>query len=115
MVALFSSLLAFLASSTAKTLVDRVLFFLAIKALLIALFVILVPIVFNNFIGSLLEEALTYLNNVAVDGDWGGVVEFTGVFGWLLDCFQIPAAFSVFVSAVQLRLLLKMIPFSPVK
>ncbi len=35
--------------------------------------------------------------------------------GWLIDCFKIPEAFSITLGALQLHLVLKMIPFSPVK
>lgn len=115
MIAVATAALGFIGSSVAKMLADRVLFFLALKALLLGLFLVVMPIVLNNIIGSLMGEALAYFQSKPVDGSWGGIQQFTGLFGWLVDCFQIPAAFSVFVSALQLRVLLRMIPFSPVK
>lgn len=115
MVAIVTAAIGWLGSATAKTLLDRVLFFLALKAFLIALFVIVVPIVLNNVLHGMVEEAMMYVGSKAINGEWGGVAQFTGIMGWLVDCFQIPACFSVLVSALQLHYVLKLIPFSPVK
>jgi len=40
-----------------------------------------------------------------------GAMSFSGFMGWLLDVFQVPAAFSVIIGALALRVTLKMIPF----
>lgn len=115
MVALATAFMTFLGSATAKLLLDRLFLFLAIKALLTALFIIVLPIVLNNLVADMIQEAMVFVGSQPLDGSWGGVSEFTGLLGWLVDCLCLPEVLSITISALQLHLCLKLIPFSPVK
>ena len=90
-------------------------FFLALKGLLIAFFTILLPVVLNNFFAGYVEKALDKLDSISIVSQFGGVAHLTGVLGWICSTMQIPAIVSLLVSALQVHLILKIIPFSPVK
>jgi len=99
-----------------KLLADRLLFFLALKFLLTSLFIIAVPIVLNNLMYEFMDTGLTYLNTHAQGVDaFSGALQTVGLMAWLCECFKIPEAISILVSALQLHLILKCIPFSPIK
>jgi hypothetical protein len=106
----------FLSSALAKSIFDKVFMFLALKALLTALFIIALPIVLNNVIYTFMESSMIYFNSQSGElTEYSGIFSTTGIFAWLLDCFNVPQSFSIIISAFQLHLILKMIPFSPVK
>jgi len=99
-----------------KLLADRLLLFFALKALLTTLFIIAVPIVLNNLAHDFMNTAMTYLDSKANGIDaFSGAYQAVGFMAWLMECFRIPECISVLVGALQLHLVLKMIPFSPVK
>ena len=99
-----------------KLLADRILFFLALKFLLTSLFIIAVPIVLNNLMYDFMDTAMTYLNTHAQGVNaFSGALQTVGLMAWLCECFKIPEAISILVSALQLHLILKIIPFSPIK
>lgn len=103
---------AFLTSALAKMIVDKILMFLAIKALLVTLFIVVVPIVLNNVLVKLMGAMLNFATAATADGgSFGGAVAFAGLAAWLIDCFQLNGCLSIMTSALQLRLLLSMIPF----
>jgi len=103
---------AFLTSALAKMIVDKILLFLAIKAILVALFIVVVPILANNILTRLMETMLNFAQVASADaGAFGGPVAFAGVAAWLIECFQINGCLSILTSALKLRLLLSMIPF----
>ena len=113
MPAFFAAIVAFFTSGIAKLLIERLLFFLALKALIIAVCTILLPIILNNLLGDLLQTAIDYMNNISISSV--GNQSFSGFLGWLIDCFKIPQVLSITVSAFQMHITLKMIPFSPIK
>lgn len=100
----------------AKLIMDRVLFFLAIKALLTVLFITVVPIIFNNLIYEFMDIGMDYVNLHAgnVNG-YETILDATGFLAWFCECVKLPECVSIMVSALQLHIILKMIPFSPVK
>jgi hypothetical protein len=105
-------ILAFFASAIAKTIIDKILFFLALKAVLTFLFIVIVPIIFNNILADLMTTMLNVVDTVAVqNGTIDGGMSFSGVAAWLIECFQVSACLSVLTAAMQLRLALSMIPF----
>lgn len=114
---ILAPLIAFLSSALAVRIFNVVLFWLALKALLTALFIVALPIVLNNVMYGFMESAMTYFNSESGLGlsEFSGLLSTTGILAWLLDCFNIPQAMSIIISAFQLHLILKMIPFSPVK
>lgn len=95
---------------------EKALMFLALKALLTALFIIVLPIVLNNLIHEFMQISIDHLNaNANGINAYSGMLSATGFLAWLFECFKIPECIAVLVSALQLHLVLKMIPFSPVK
>ncbi|MBE0501678.1 MAG: hypothetical protein IBX47_09570 [Desulfuromonadales bacterium] len=108
-------LISFLSSSLAKLLVDRLLFFLAFKALVLTAFVIVVPLVVNNILHDLLEMTMSKLNEATYNSGLNGAMQFSEFMGWLVYCFKIPECLAVIISGLQMRLTLRLIPFSPFK
>ena len=105
------AILSFLGSALAKTLTDNVIKWVAMKSLLVFLFVTVVPLVLNNFIYELIEIIMNLANTQASSSTFDGAMSFTGFLAWLIECFRLPEALSVLVSALVLRLALSMIPF----
>lgn len=105
-------LLSFLGSFVAKFLGDKVLGWIAVKALMVFLFVTIVPLVLNNFAYDIIEIMMNFASGQAAGAiSLNGAMSFTGFMGWLIECFRLPEALSVLVSALILRLTLSMIPF----
>ena len=116
MAALFAAIVGFLGSVFAKILADRLLAFVALKALLVFLFIVVVPIVLNNVIHDMLSLSMDLMSAEAAGATgMDGGMDFTGFLGWLCVCFKIPECMAVLISAIQLNLTLKLIPFSPVR
>ncbi|SKA25031.1 hypothetical protein SAMN02745119_03359 [Trichlorobacter thiogenes] len=112
MPAIFAALISFLGSAASKIFADKVVGWIALKVLLTGLMILVLPIVLNNFLYEVIETIMGFANQQqAGAGSLNGAMSFTGFTAWLLDCFQIPAAFSVLVSALILRVTLRMIPF----
>lgn len=105
-------LLSFLGSAVAKVFTDKVLAYLAMKAILVFLFIVVVPLLLNNFVYDLIEIVMNFANNQAGSaGSMNGAMNFTGFAGWLVSSFRLPECLSVMVSALVLRLSLSMVPF----
>jgi hypothetical protein len=111
----FAAIFGFLSSMTAKVLLDRLLMFLAIKALLTALFIVVIPIILNNAIHDFMQIVFNTMNQYADTSGLDGAMSFTGLLGWFVVKFRIPECVSMIVSALQLNLILRLIPFSPVR
>ena len=95
-----------------KLLTDNLLRFIATKALLVTLFVVVLPIILNNFVYELLSLAMSAVNDFSTYGDLPPLVaQFTGLAGWFLQVLRIPDAFSVVISALSVRVFLDHIPF----
>lgn len=103
---------AWFTTAIAKTIVDKVIMFLAIKAILSFLFIIIVPIILNNLLYDLLEIIKNYMiSATAGTSNFDGAMSFNGILAWLNDCFQISSCISIIVGAMQFRLVISMIPF----
>lgn len=109
------AILAFLTSATARVFAEKLIIWFAFKALITTLFIIVVPIVLNNLIAGMVEDSLTYLDGITGVASFGGTATFTGVMGFLADCFCLSEVLSIMIGALQLHLVFKMIPFSPFK
>lgn len=106
------AILAFLGTTLAKTLGDSLIKWIAFKALMVLLFITVVPLILNNFLYDIMQIFINLANGQsagasAINGD----MSFSGFAAWLLTCFRVPEAFSLMVSALSLRLVLNMIPF----
>ena len=107
-----AAILSLIASFAGKIFADKVIGWIAMKAVLVFLFVTIVPLVLNNFLYEIIEILMSFANSQASGASaLNGGMSFTGFLAWLLETFRIPEALSLLVSALVLRLILSMIPF----
>lgn len=105
-------LIAFLGSAVAKVFTDKVLAYIAMKAILVFLFTVVVPLILNNFLYDIIEIMMNFANSQTQSaGTLNGNMSFSGFAAWLISCFRLSEVFSVVISALILRTSLKMIPF----
>ena len=90
----------FFASSVAR--------FLAFKLLLTTLFIIVLPIVLNNFLHSLVSMAISHINTALTSsGVQSTVLHLTGLAGYIAMHLQLTSVVSVLLTAVALRFTFK--------
>ncbi len=94
-----------------KILTDNLLRFAATKTLLATLFIVVLPVVLNNFVYSLLEYAFNLAGTVNPSSLPSLTLSFTGLAGWFFSNLYLPDALSVVLSAVSVRVFLDHIPF----
>lgn len=106
------ALLLFLGSTIAKIFTDKVLGWIAMKTILVFLFLTVVPLLLNNFIYDLIEIMMNFASGQSAGASaLNGQMTFSGFMAWLIECFRLPEAISLLISALVLRLTLSMIPF----
>jgi hypothetical protein len=106
------AILTFLGTILGKVLGDKVLGWVAMKGLMIFLFVTIVPLVLNNFLYDIIQIVMNFASGQASGaGALNGSMTFTGFGAWLMECFRLSEALSVLISALCLRVVLSMIPF----
>ena len=95
----------------AKVFSDNVLRWIAFKAIMLFLFVIILPLVFNNFLCDLLQMMFGIVSDNS-----GGLNSFNPTFsmsdlaGWFANCFRLTECMAVIVSAMVCKVTLKQIP-----
>jgi len=89
---------------------DNVLRFAAGKVLLTTLFLVVLPIVLNNFMYDLVNMSMSMLGAQDISG-FSGAMTFSGLTAHFLLLLKVPDCMSVMVSALALRFSLNMIPF----
>lgn len=105
-------LFALLTGGLARLFTDKIIGFVALKIVLAFLFITVVPILLNNFLYDMIEIIMGFATSqIGTQATLNGAMSFTGFVAWVIDCFQLPQALSVMVSALILRLILSMIPF----
>lgn len=87
--------------------------FLAVKALLGTLFLVIIPTILNNFVHKLLDTLFTTINQYLPETSPVGVssVDFAGLAAYMLDKLGIFTAFTIILTAVAARWLISWIPF----
>lgn len=95
----------------AKIFSDNVLRWVATKALLLAFFTIVLPIVLNNFLYDIMDLVFTYVQNNYGTSDLNGAISFTGLAAWLITVTRLNECVSVVTGGYLLRLSLRHIPF----
>lgn len=108
------ALISFIGTFASRIFADKIIGWLAIKAVLSTLFIVIVPVLINNIMYDILEIVFNFASSKSAIQTLNGSMTFSGFMGWLLDIFQLPAAFSVIIGALSLRVTLKMIPFSKI-
>jgi hypothetical protein len=107
-------LFALLVSLAGKFISSNIVRFLALKILLISLFVVLLPLVFRNFISWLFEVLFTLVMNFLPEAGPGGqetiTIQLMNVGAYLAGEFQVSLCLSILISAVTTRFILSLIP-----
>ena len=107
-----AAILTFLGSTAAKVFTDKVLGYVAMKAILVFLFITVVPLILNNFLYDIMKIFIDLIAGQSSGvSAFNGQMSFSGFAAWLIQCFRLPEAFSLLISALCLRLVLNMIPF----
>lgn len=95
----------------AKLFSDNVLRFVATKALMTTFFIVVLPIVLNNFIYDIMNTTFTWMQSnsdtTAVDPS----LTYDGLIAWFVSILRIPECLAVIISALSMRLALRHIPF----
>lgn len=106
------AILGYLGSSMAAIFADKILQWVAFKAVIVFLFLIVVPLLLNNFLYDIIEIMMNFAKSQAGGASaLNGNMSFSGFLAWLLQCFRLPEAISLMVSALALRSILLMVPF----
>lgn len=82
---------------------------IAIKIIMIGVFTLILPVVLNNvFVSITTKLADLAAANISTFGSGSSFsYTLTGLGAWLADAFQVPAALSIILSAVAMRLTLR--------
>jgi len=104
MLALLSALFAQLFGTTAA-------YYIAIKAVLVTLMMIVLPILLKKFFTWIVAGTLTLVGGSALGSVSSTTLALTGLAGWFGSNIGLPACFAVILSAVATRFTLKLIPF----
>ena len=104
-----ATIASLLATFIARLFSASVLRWLAMKTLLTTLFIIVLPIVLNNFISKLIDVAFNIINNYLGETNTI-VVSFTGLASYILNEIYFTNWFSIILSAILLKITLRLIP-----
>lgn len=105
------AILAFLGSAAVRIFAEKVIMWVAFKAFLIFLFVMIFPIVMNNLLYDVMEIIKNFASQQSGTNTFNGGMSFTGFMAWLIESFRIAECISVIVGALILRVALRMVPF----
>ena len=86
--------------------VSSVLRFIAFKAVMFALFTIVLPIIFWNFSLEWMTEILTYAIGKISNLNQSMIYDMTGLTGWIAVQLQLPGAVNNIVAALGTRFLI---------
>ncbi len=101
MTGFFKIIVDFLGLMLTRIQALSVLHFMAFKAILITLFITVLPILLNNFLYDLIEIIVDLVGDVTVSGI--SSQSFTGLAGWFLIKCKIVDAFSIVMSCAVVR------------
>ena len=101
---------AFLSGLFAQLFSTSLAWYVGLKALLVTLIMVVLPILLTNFFGSIISGLLT-LAGEQFTGSTSVVAELTGVAAYIATQLELPAAFAVIFSAFAAKFALKLIPF----
>ena len=96
-------IVAFLTSQTAAAAAE----FVAFRALWLFLIVTVLPYVLVKLGSTLSGYVYDYATSHLTTQFSPFTIEATGMFGWLLDCFQLPYIFTVLLTAYSIRFSIK--------
>ena len=86
--------------------------FIAMKTFIIGVFYIGIPILLYNILVSLIFDFIDFGMNYIADANMDSVViQLTGMGGWMAQQIMLPQAFSIFISFLSIRFIMRFIPF----
>lgn len=100
-----------LGSMLTKYVSVEVLRFVAMRALLLSLVVVILPIVMENFLTAMFASSVELMQGAVGDTAFSGIIPLTGVFGWVASLLKLQECLAVILSAVSMRFALNLIPF----
>jgi len=103
-------LIAWLGSALASILGASAVRFVAWKVVISALLMTVLPIVLLNVFYSIIQGVISLTTNT-VSGSTGYIMQFTGLAGWFALYLKVPEGVSVLLSAMLIRVSLRLIPF----
>lgn len=81
--------------------------YIAIKAVLVTLTLVVLPIILFNFKIEIAEYAFTFITSfISIDL---GTIAFTGIGGWLINTFNLIPAMAIILLAYVDRIILKLL------
>lgn len=104
-------MLALLSALFAQLFGTSVLYFVAMKAVMVTLIMIVLPIILKNFFTWIVAGSLSLVSASALGDASPTIVGLTGLAGYFGTNLGLPACFAVILSAVATRFSLKLIPF----
>lgn len=105
------ALLTALGTFLAKIFGDNVLRFVAGKAILTALFIVILPIVLNNFLYDIMQILFQWVSGKAGGTGIDASQSFDGLCAYLMQLFRITECIAVITAALLLKVTLKHVPF----
>jgi len=112
MPAVIAALAQLIGSAFGKIFSDKVISWVAWKALLVLMCFTLLPLMLNNFLYDIIEIVMNFASGQAGGASsLNGAMNFSGFGGWLIEMFRLPECLSVLISALVLRIALSMVPF----
>ncbi len=101
-----------IAALAGKFLADKILYYVAIKALIVVALTVTLPIILKNLITWLFSSIMEITQANLPDSSTlqSFVLQFEGVGGFFATHLRIPEAVSVVITALTIRLVLNLIP-----
>lgn len=85
---------------------------IALKAMLLVLAIVVLPLVVENFLVYLISGAYGVMDaNVASSGLAPVILQITGMGGWIAEQLRLPESFAVIISGITVRFGINAIPF----
>lgn len=104
------AIIAALSGFLARIIGDSVVRWIAFKALMVLLFVTILPIVLNNFIYEIMQIVFNTVSSNA-SASFSPSLSYTGLAAWFIQVLKLPECLSVLMSALSVRVALRLIPF----
>jgi len=102
-----AALIGVVGGAVAKLLSVETLKFIAMRAMMLSLFTVILPVVLYNVANSLLNDYLAYVSSVLPGSGYeGAIIELSGLGAWLAQRLQLVSCVSIFLAGVNLRWLI---------
>ena len=86
--------------------------FVAWKTFIIGVLYIGIPILIYNILVGLIFDFLDYGMDYIASAEFNNVIiQFSGMGGWMAQTIMLPQAFSIFMSFLAIRFIMRFIPF----